>query len=101
MSTELPEERDIPLHLRRVTLHHTSCNRNWLEDGVNHIAEVTPLYDGSGRREQYPDGVIRTKEQANAIANRLQLCWNAFVGYSEADIETMTKVLAKELRERK
>lgn len=40
--------------------------------------EVHPIFDCSGRREQYPDGVIVSPEQADAYADQILTMLNEY-----------------------
>jgi hypothetical protein len=40
---------------------------------------IGPIYDGSGRKE-YPNGVIRTGDEARQIADMLVVAWNKTYG---------------------
>lgn len=40
--------------------------------------DVHPLYDGSGRKEEYPDGVIVSPEQAEEYADKILVALNEY-----------------------
>lgn len=75
-------------------------------EGRNIRYKVEPLgieffkaIDGSGRKDIYPDGVIRTIEQAKADAERVALCWNChdeLLAALESLANAYTETLAEE-----
>lgn len=81
--------RDTPIHLNGpFTLRHEQGG--WTiygRDGVR-ITELTGrLVDGSGRKDKYPDGVIRSKPAREEEANFVHAAMNAHVPRDIAALE--------------
>ncbi len=76
--------RDTPIHLNGPFTMQLEQQCAWVvrgRDGVQICELTTQLIDGSGRKEKYPDGFIRSKqareEEAKFVLNALNAAWFA------------------------
>ena len=68
----------------RVTLRENTYNGKPHDYEIPELrVRVGPLYDGSGLRDRYPDGKIRTVEEAKQVAEMLVSAWNEKFGSKE------------------
>lgn len=87
--------RDTPIHLNGPFTLAFEQQCAWVirgRDGVQ-VAELSSqLIDGSGRKDKYPDGLIRSRqareEEANFVLNSLNMAW-LFAGVSRDTINAM------------